>query len=328
MRTRTDRGRPFACEGSAGRWGLGVGRLDFTGSFTLLVTPFGPGGGIDWTGYDRLVAYHRASGGQGIFAVCGTAEMQALALDERVRLAEVAAAGAAGLPVVATGNLEPDLDAQVDEVRRISRTGVAGVVLVPPGRRPDDEGLYAWFARLAYASAVPALLYEWPGRQPKGIPAAVYGRLVRQCGVVGIKDTTCTHAGIAAKLEAAPEGIVYQANHPLLVAAMEAGARGTMTITSAVRPDLLGALWSAHHSGDAARRAALAREVVFLDAVLAQGHPRGAKWLLHRAGVLGHAGCRAGGPPDDAQRAALEAWVQGAPRWCGPHTPPGLGWDG
>ena len=303
-----------------------MGWLDFSGSFTLLTTPLGPDGEIDWAGYDRLVDYHRASGGQGLFAVCGTAEMHVLTMEERLRLAEVAAARAGGLPVVATGNLEPDLEAQVAEVRRLSRTGVAGVVLVPPARRPDDEGLYGWFARLASASAVPTLLYEWPGRQPKGIPAAVYGRLVRQCGVVGIKDTTCTRAGLAAKLEAAPEGIVYQANNPLLVAAMEAGARGTMTITSAVRPDLLGALWSAHQAGDTARRAALAREIVFLDAVLAACHPGGAKWLLQRVGVLDDSGCRGGRLPDDAEQAALEAWALEAPRWCGPSLPPGGGW--
>ena len=301
-------------------------RLDFSGSFTLLVTPFVPGGGIDWPVYDRLVDYHRVSGGQGLFAVCGTAEMQALTSDERLRLAEVAAARSPGTAVVATGNLEPDLESQVEEVRRLSRSGVAGVVLVPPARRPDDNGLYEWFARLASVSAVPTLLYEWPGRQPKGIPAAVYGRLVRQWGVVGIKDTTCTHAGLAAKLEAAPEGIVYQANNPLLVAAMEAGARGTMTITSAVRPDLLGALWSAHQAGDTARRAALAREIVFLDALLAACHPGGAKWLLRRVGVLDDIRCRGGGLPDDAGRAALEAWAVDAPRWCGPSRPIGGGW--
>ncbi len=291
---------------------------DFAGSFTLLVTPFLSDGRLDLASYARLVEHHVAAGSQGIFAVCGTAEMADLALDERLTLAREAVARAGDVPVVATADLEPDPAAQLDEVARMASTGVAGVVLVPPRRHAGEpEALYAHFARLAAASPVPVLLYEWPGSSPSEIPAEVYGRLVAECGVAGVKDTTCTRHGIAAKVAAAPDSVVYQANNPLLVYGLEAGARGTMTITSGARPDLLAALWRAHAAGRANEVRTLAREIVFLDAVLCTNHPAGAKWLLQRAGIIPYAGTRRGRPLSDAEVASLSAWADGAPAWRG-----------
>jgi 4-hydroxy-tetrahydrodipicolinate synthase len=293
----------------------------FEGSFTLLVTPLLEDGRIDARGYARLVEHHLAAGGQGLFAVCGTGEMAELTLQERLWLAREAASRVAGaVPVVATANLEPDPRAQADEVARMAETGVDGVVLVPPRRHSGDAAaLTEYFARLAERSPVPVLLYEWPGSRPAHIPAEVYGQLVAACGVVGIKDTTCTRAGLAAKVAAAPESVVYQANHPLLREALSTlGARGTMTITSAVRPDLLGALWRARVAGQDDEVAALTRELVFLDAVLAGCHPAGAKWLLQQFGILSTHRVRSGRSPSEAEVAALAAWAAGAPPWHGP----------
>lgn len=297
-----------------------AGTWRYEGSFTLLVTPFHEDGRIDEVSYARLVEHHVAAGGQGIFAVCGTSEMAELALEERLWLAREAAARAGAVPVVATADMEADPAAQPDEVARMSQTGVAGVVLVPPRQHSGDpEALFLHFARLAAASAVPVLLYEWPGSHPSEIPASVYGRLVAELGIAGVKDTTCTRAGLAAKVAAAPGSIVYQANNPLLLESLADGARGTMTITSAARPDLLAALWRAHVEGRQAAATALAREIVFLDAAIGPCHPAGAKWLLQRAGVIGGVKTRAGGKRtlQDTDRAALRTWDGGAPSWQG-----------
>ena len=296
---------------------------DLTGSFTLLATPFLPDGRIDMVSFARLVERHVHAGSQGLFAVCGTAEMADLDLAERLALAREAVGRADGLPVLATANLEPDAAAQGEELERMVETGVTGVVLVPPrrGLAGGPEALYAYFAALAARSQVPVILYEWPGSSPALIPADVYGRLVSDCGVAGIKDTTCTCAGIAAKIAAAPRSCVYQANNPLLLEGFRSGARGTMTITSAVRPDLLAALWRAHVAGDGAAASALHREIVFLDAVLCVNHPGGAKWLLWREGVIAEPLTRRGRLPQDAEAAALSAWAAAAPPWQGTVAP-------
>lgn len=287
----------------------------FEGSFTLLVTPFEAEGRIDEAGYARLLEHHLAAAPQGIFAVCGTSEMAALTEAEREWLAREAARRAQGrVPVVATANVCPDPRDQMDEVARMSATGVDAVVLVPPRQHDGSpEALFDYFAGLARRAAVPVVVYEWPACQPAHLPADVFGRLVREVGIQGVKDTTSTRAGIAAKVAAAPSATVFQANNPLLLDAFALGARGTMTITSAARPDLLAALWRANVGGRAEEARALAREIVLLDAVLGSAHPAGAKWLLQRAGVLSDIRTRAGRAPSEADIAALEAWRSGAP---------------
>jgi 4-hydroxy-tetrahydrodipicolinate synthase len=291
----------------------------FEGNFSLLVTPFDAEGRIDAVGYGRLVDYHLAAQPQGIFAVCGTSEMAALTPDERFWLAGEAVRCVGGaVPVVATANVCSDPRDQLDEVARMSSSGVDGVVLVPPRQHDGSpDALFEYFSSLARRSAVPVLLYEWPACRPAHVPADVFGRLVREVGVRAVKDTTCTRSGIAAKVAAAPEATVFQANNPLLVEGFRQGARGTMTITSAARPDLLSALWRAHVGGRLQEVAALAREIVFLDGVLGPAHPAGAKWLLQRAGVLTWIGTRGGSVPSEAAIAALQAWAAGAPGTAG-----------
>ncbi len=297
----------------------GAAMTRFEGSFTLLITPFDAEGRIDAAAYARLVEHHLAAGPQGIFAVCGTSEMAALTPDERLWLAGEAVRRVGGeVPVVATANVCPDPRDQQDEVARMSGTGVDGIVLVPPRQHDGSpEALFEYFAALVRRSAVPVLLYEWPACHPAHVPADVFGRLVRDMGVQGVKDTTCTRSGIAAKVAAAPQATVFQANNPLLVEGFGQGARGTMTITSAARPDLLASLWRAHVQGHAQEVAALAREIVFLDAVLGPAHPAGAKWILWRAGVLPAIRTRGGRAPSEAEIAALETWAGGAPGIAG-----------
>ena len=293
--------------------------MPWRGTFTLLVTPFDDSGRIDGPSLERLVGHHLAAGAGGLFAVCGTSEMAALTADERLAVARSAVAAVGGaIPVLAAANLDEDPSAHAREVERMSACGLDGIVLVPPRRHDGDaDALLRYFEALVARSSVPVALYEWPGSRPAAIPAGVFGRLQRSCGVVGIKDTTCTLAGIAAKVAAAPGATVFQANNPLLLAGRAAGAGGTMTITSAVRPDLLAAMWRAAEAGRTGEALALEREIVFLDAVLAPNHPGGAKHLLRRAGLIDCAAVRAGRVPTEAEAAALEAWERQAPPWQG-----------
>ena len=291
----------------------------FEGSFTLLVTPFDAEGRVDARSLAQLVDHHLRAGAQGLFAVCGTGEMAELDAGERVAVAEVAVRAAGGAaPVVAVANLEADPAAQRDEVARMAAVGLDGVVLVPPRRHSGEPGeLEGYLAVLADCSPLPVLLYEWPGSRPSAIPSPVLAHLVAEHGVVGIKDTTCTLEGIGAKIAAAPAAAVFQANNPLLLAALDLGARGTMTITSAARPDLLAALWNAHVSGRREDAVELQRAIVALDRAIGPCHPGCAKWMLQQSGVIENARVRSGRVPDAPALAALRDWMGSAPPWLG-----------
>jgi 4-hydroxy-tetrahydrodipicolinate synthase len=287
----------------------------FEGVFALLLTPFHADGDIDWNVYDHYVDWQISHGPQGLFAVCGSSEMKWLTLDERLALARRAVDRAGDVPVVATANLEEDLNAHADEIKRMAETGVAAVVLVPPqgmGNEPfgfaDPKRFAAYFAGLVDQSPCPVILYEWPLRTPYLIPADLYADLVHAHGVVGIKDTTCTVEGIRAKIDAAPQAIVYQANTPYLIEAIDMGARGVMAITSTAAADAVVHFWQAARE-QATDTAQHHQSLVFLDALLRFGYPATAKYLAAQRGIPMQMHCRwpVAFPAEAAK--ALDVWL-------------------
>ena len=294
-------------------------RASIRGVMSLLLTPFNADGSIDWPAYDAYVDWQVSKHPDGLFAVCGSSEMKWLEADERVELARRAVRSAGNLPVVATANLEPDLSRHREELMRMIDTGISGVVLVPPQELASDpDRLEAYFGELAAASPIPVFLYEWPSVKPCHLPAESFGRLVRERGVAGIKDTTCTLEGITAKIRCAPGAVVFQANTPFAVDAIKAGAGGVMAITSTCCTDLVVALWKNINSGaNDEEVASFHRELVFLDAVLGRSHPAGAKYLVSRRGVPFGLYTRASSTLRPQDLKALDVWLSASVKALG-----------
>jgi len=282
----------------------------FRGVYALLLTPFEADGRIDWQAYDRYVDWQLEACTNGLFAVCGSSEMAFLEPDERLALAKRAVGRAGSVPVVATANVGPDPAAHREELLRMAETGVSGVVLVvPQGLGAEPERLEAYFAGLAAASPVPALLYEWPHFQPKDIDPAMYGRLVQQAGIIGVKDTTCTMAGIQAKIAAAAESVVYQANTPLLLEALRSGAGGVMSTVSTVAAKLLQRMWAEEEAGSGLAERAHER-LVLLDGVLGPEFTASGKYLAARQGAPMTTTTRSGKQVSEARAKALDVWLR------------------
>ena len=195
--------------------------------------------------------------------------------------------------------------------RKLAETGVTGVVLVPPdGLGRDQQQLAAYLAALAENAPCPVILYEWPQRKPCAIDPATYRTLVAECGVRGIKDTTCTIEGIRAKIKAAPESIVYQANTPLLVDAIQLGARGVMAITSTAAADLVVECWNVGIQSHSATMQ-YHHQLVMLDAILRFGYPATAKYLLQLRGLPFELYCRSNVIlPEEGAKALAVWWEQ------------------
>jgi 4-hydroxy-tetrahydrodipicolinate synthase len=255
------------------------------GVVSLMLTPFTESGGIDWRSYARYTEWQASRRPSALFAVCGSSEMKWLTRTERARLVAETIKFAGGLPVIATGNLDPDIEQHPDEARQMADLGAAAVVLVPPPQVSGDSERYRdYLVNLSGAVPCPVLVYEWPLVDNYLMDTQLFAELARRRVIAGIKDTTCTYEGIAAKQQVAEEAVVYQANTPYLLDALDIGVRGIMAITSAAQPELVISLWEAHQNG-ATNTRALHRELVYLDALLRLAYPATAKYLLNLQGV-------------------------------------------
>lgn len=282
----------------------------FKGVYALLLTPFLQNGEIDWNNYDRYVDWQLAYQPHSLFAVCGSSEMAFLTLQERIALAKRAVDRSGGVPVVATANVESDVSKHEQELWRIVETGVSGIVLIPPsGMGKDQEVLGEYFANLVEKSPVPVFLYECPIYKPHLIDKNIYGKLANECGIVGIKDTTCTIEGIEGKINIAPESFVYQANTPFMLESIHLGASGIMAITSTAAVQLVLDLWrqGLQYSAEANRTL---EKLIFLDAILGKGFTATAKYLVSLQGVPMDSVTRNGKIIGKDAAMALKIWLE------------------
>lgn len=287
----------------------GKSNQKFEGMFALLLTPFHEDGSIDWPAYERYVEWQLSFEPHGLFAVCGSSEMKWLSQTERLELMKRTVKLAGNTPVVATGNLEAPA-MQEEELKQAMGTGITGVVLVPPpGMGEDQRKLAEHFGRLAEIADRPVILYEWPLVEPYEIDPGVYARLTERGNVIGIKDTTCTLEGITAKIQAAPDSIVYQANTPFMLEAIRRGAKGMMAVVSAAGGRVVADFWREATQGSS-RAEQIHRELVYLDALLRFGYPSSAKMLAALQGVPMGLSARSGGFIAPETKKALEVWLE------------------
>ncbi|GAA3399933.1 dihydrodipicolinate synthase family protein [Paenibacillus hodogayensis] len=287
----------------------------FRGVHALLLTPFLHNKEIDWDAYDRYVDWQLSKRPNGLFAVCGSSEMDLLTLQERLELAKRAAARAGGTPVLATGNVQGDPAEHEEELRRMAETGVSGIVLIPPGSMGEDQSrLEDYFARLAGLSPLPVFLYECPLAAPRHIEPSVYGRLVANHGIAGIKDTTCTPETIHAKIVSAPQSLVFQANMSYLRESVRDGAQGIMATTGSAAVDALLEYWRAEQEGDALAAEMWHELLVFLDGVFGRGYPATAKHLVDLRGVRMETVTRKSKGMNESAAKGVEVWWRAAER--------------
>ncbi|MDR3313719.1 MAG: dihydrodipicolinate synthase family protein [Oscillospiraceae bacterium] len=285
---------------------------DFRGVYALLLTPFTRAKEVDYKAYEGYVEWQVSHRPNALFGVCGSSEMVYLTLAEREKLAALAVKHAGATPVVATANLEPSWEAQVEEVKRITATGVQGLIFVTKGYGDDQERMFTYLTELASHTPLPIVLYEFPGASPHRMSGETFGRLAATGKFVAVKDTTCTMAGIGEKIAVQGESAVLQANIPLLQDAYEAGARGVAATTTTCGAQLFVRQWAAFQKGDLAAARLAHKHILLLDDVLAGHFTASAKYLAGLQGAAMEWVTRSGQTLNEQRLRAIELWYDWA----------------
>jgi 4-hydroxy-tetrahydrodipicolinate synthase len=106
-----------------------------------MITPFTDDNKIDYKAVKNLTEDFIAKGCDGIFAVCQSSEMFFLSEEEKIDLARAVRDAAAGrVKVIASGHTSEDTSKQIEELGRMTETGVDAVVLVSNRLAKQNEG--------------------------------------------------------------------------------------------------------------------------------------------------------------------------------------------
>lgn len=258
---------------------------EYSGVYSLLLTPFNWDRSIDYKAYEEYVAWQAAFKPQHLFAVCGSSEMTTLTQDERVTCAGLAVKNSNGVPVYVTGNLEENFNDQIEEIKRLEQQGISGLVFVTKGLCDKPAELHDYLLDLASRTELPVILYEFPGLQPHLMDPETYGKLAATGKIHGIKDTTCKMPTIEAKIAVQGDSNVLQANIPFLYDSYVKGARGVIATPTTCGTGLFVKMWDEFTKGDLEAARKTHQQIILLDNAIDSGFMASAKYLVNLQGV-------------------------------------------
>lgn len=262
----------------------------------VMITPFDPGGKIDFDGLSRLIDFYLAAGVKGFFANCLSSEMYTLSEDERLALTRHVVKRVNGkVPVVATGSFGKTLEEKAEFAKRIYMTGINGVILITSHfaeKEENDDILFHRFEQFCnLTDNIPLGLYECPSPYKRIINPALFKALLDTNRLVYFKDTSIDIEKVKAKLALIGNNRLefYDAHTPNAMNSLRSGAKGMSSIAGNFYPDIL--VWMCNHATHPDKQEDvkwLQSELSKADAIVSNGYPMNAKYFLRKRGLPIH----------------------------------------
>lgn len=213
-------------------------KSSFEGSMVALVTPF-RNGKIDEGGLRRLLDFHLKARTDVIVPVGTTGESATLSHEEHRRVMSIVVEHiGAQVPVVcgAGSNNTEEALGLIQYAKKIKADGV--LVVTPYYNRPTQEGLYRHYAFLANKVDIPIILYNVPGRTGVSLSPQTVARLAKIPNIVAIKEASGSLDQVDQILELCDLTII-SGEDSLTFPMMTIGAKGVISVTANVVPDLV-----------------------------------------------------------------------------------------
>lgn len=166
------------------------GKVDWTGNFPAVVTPFTKDGAIDDEKFVENVELLVAEGADGVIVSGSNGESWALDADERLRLCTLAVR-AVGKKVPVIGGTGGIVTRRVVELTRAAKdVGCAGAMVMPPYyAMVNRKEVAAHYQAISDGAQLPILLYNTPAATGVNITAEFCEELARIDYVVAIKQS-------------------------------------------------------------------------------------------------------------------------------------------
>ena len=258
---------------------------DFRGIWVALVTPF-RAGHVDFDALAGLVTKLLADGVRGL-VVCGTTgEAAAMSEDEQLAVLDAVLQWAPPSQVIMglSGNNLQDILAFQEQIQRRELAGL--LVPAPYYIRPSQQGLEAFFKRVADASSVPLVLYDIPYRTGARIERDTLRRIVRHPNIAAVKDCG---GDIESTLALIADGQVevLTGEDIQILGHLALGGAGAISASANVHANLYVQLMQQMEHGElAAARASFRQLLPWIQIAFAEPNPAVVKAALSVQGLM------------------------------------------
>jgi 4-hydroxy-tetrahydrodipicolinate synthase len=258
-----------------------LGRL-----LTAMVTPYTPGGEVDYAHARRLAAHLVRIGNDGVVVTGTTGESPLLTDDELARLWEEIKQELGNSATVVAGSGTNNTHHSIELTKRAERADVDAVLtVVPYYLRPPQEGIYQHFRAIAESTSLPVIVYNVPGRTGVNMTVETILRCAEIPNIVGDKEANGDLAHSAAIIEARPDFLIWSGNDNDNFHLWCMGAHGAISVTSHLVASQQKRMLNLVLEGRVTEAAAIHRKLCRVtDACFLNGSPSSIRYALRQLG--------------------------------------------
>lgn len=252
---------------------------------TALITPFDANGKVDYEALARLLDTQLTGFVDYLVVLGTTGEAATMTENERAEVRTFIRQYVNGrIPLVlgVGGNCTAVV---CETLRTIDLTGFEAILSVCPYyNKPNQEGLYQHFCKVAEASPIPVILYNVPGRTGVNLLPETVMRIyeAHPDKIIGIKEASGNLEQIKSLIGLSGKAglLVISGDDGIACEVMQAGGAGLISVASNAFPE---DFWHIVHDKDATLQARYAEMIRLL---FAEGNPVGIKAVLAQKGLI------------------------------------------
>ncbi len=224
----------------------------FEGSFVALVTPFKDDESLDEAKLKELIEFQIDGGTHGIVPCGTTGESPSLSEEEHDRMIELTVETVNGrVPIIAgTGSNSTMRTLRATEHAKAAGADAA-LIVTPYYNKPNQQGLYAHYMKVADSVDIPIIIYNVPGRCGTDILSDTVARLAEHPNIVGLKEATGELKRASEVVSMCPDDFVVLSGDDInTLPILSVGGKGVISVVANVNPGDIAETCNAFKAGN------------------------------------------------------------------------------
>jgi len=260
------------------------------GSLVALVTPMLENGSLDFNALEVLIEWHIESGTNGIVSVGTTGESATVSVPEHLKTIKKTINFVDGRVPVIAGTGGNSTQEAIELTQTAAELGADYALLVTPYyNKPNQEGLFQHFIKIADSAEIPQILYNVPSRTACDLMPETVMRLANHQNIVGIKEALDSSErlseliNISQSIADQKNFSVFSGDDPTFNSFMANGGDGVISVAANVVPSYISQICSLNLSGqfDEAKELNSILENLY-ELLFVESNPIPVKWMLNK----------------------------------------------
>ena len=260
------------------------------GSLVALVTPMLEDGSLDFNALEALIEWHIESGTNGIVSVGTTGESATVSVSEHLKIINKTINFVNGRVPVIAGTGGNSTQEAIELTQTAAELGADFALLVTPYyNKPNQEGLFQHFIKIANSADIPQILYNVPSRTACDLMPETVIRLANHQNIVGIKEALDSSERLSELIKISKsiadqkKFLVFSGDDPTFNSFMANGGDGVISVAANVVPSYISQICSLNLSDqfDAAKELNSILENLY-ELLFVESNPIPVKWMLNK----------------------------------------------